>query len=124
MVSNEGFAMHPNNYRKFKDAMTCANDFVSFPSPTIQSIHDMINRFNITIDKSIPEREVTTIWHPPKDGRFTSYGPEDEHWMRPLGLGWVEYINGDPVIFKYDFRALEMPLLVPHSRHFICKNFS
>lgn len=28
-------------------------------------------------------------WHPPAGDRFTEYGPEDEKWMRPLGLGTV-----------------------------------
>jgi hypothetical protein len=39
-----------------------------------------------------------TSWTPPKGDRFVEYGPEDEHWMRPLGLGSMEpvfyVING------------------------------
>lgn len=35
-------------------------------------------------DGTIVHRKFT--WVPPTD-RFCKYGPEDEKWMRPLGLG-------------------------------------
>lgn len=39
----------------------------------------------ILFDRSIPQ--FSEAWYPPKDDRFCGYGPEDEEWMRPLGLG-------------------------------------
>lgn len=33
--------------------------------------------------------EMMAPWLPPTGDRFVEYGPEDEKWMRPLGLGSI-----------------------------------
>jgi hypothetical protein len=35
-------------------------------------------------------------WRPPTGSRYIAYGKEDEHWMRPLGLGC--FVN-EPVFY-------------------------
>lgn len=43
-------------------------------------------------------------WKPPAGGRFIEYGPEDEHWMRPAGLGTLE-----PVFYVVDVPGIPRP---------------
>lgn len=53
-------------------------------------------------------------WEPPAAGRFTTYGPEDEAWMRPLGLGRM--VPGQPLFHFVDQKLLPLetwPLLRP-----------
>lgn len=46
------------------------------------------------------ERKTRDVWHPPSGDRFCGYGPEDETWMRPLGLGRLETIDDGPLFLK------------------------
>lgn len=63
-------------------------------------------RYYVFADDMIEERDVSEIWHPPPAERFVEYGPQDEHWMRPLGLGRIERIDRGPKFYVMDFPGL------------------
>lgn len=44
-------------------------------------------------------RRIREVWHPPASERFVEYGPEDEAWARPLGLGRVERVDDGPLFY-------------------------
>jgi hypothetical protein len=89
------FVMHPNNAKLFPAAKSPA----AFASP--------LYGIPVHFDKAIPERKLRTKWHPPKGSRFVEYGPEDEPWMRPLGLGSVETVDDGPLIVEVNRSAME-----------------
>lgn len=50
----------------------------------------------IVYSRAAPLRATEDQWHPPQSDRFCEYGPEDEAWMRPLGLGRIETVDTGP----------------------------
>jgi hypothetical protein len=67
----------------------------------------------------LPIRKTRQDWHPPVDDRFCIYGPEDEGWMRPLGLGRFETVDEGPLFYLIDlgllmrFRSDLLPVIRP-----------
>lgn len=68
-----------------------------------------------TFSPYIPERKTRKEWRPPAGDRFCEYGPEDEAWMRDLGLGYFVEVDEGPVFYAIDwdqlFRAAYRPLM-------------
>lgn len=54
-----------------------------------KGVLDLLSRVDVQFVEWIPERNIVERWDPPIGGRFFCYGPEDEPWARPLGLGRV-----------------------------------
>ena len=54
----------------------------------------------VRFSEHIPERSTKARWVPPAGDQFCEYGPEDEAWMRPLGLGTVVVEDAGPCYFK------------------------
>lgn len=79
----------------------------------------VFNGIDIVTDKLLPERDIEQKWHPPASGsRFYEYGPEDEHWMRPAGLGTIKAIDKGPLFYLIDLSMLtfnfeSMPIVTP-----------
>lgn len=63
-------------------------------------------------DSFMPERSIQEVWEPPQTSRFVTYGPEDESWMRPIGLGTVKQVDIGPLFIemqdKVDHLVMEM----------------
>lgn len=49
-------------------------------------------------------RRYREAWQPPAENRFVAYGPEDEAWMRPLGIGRLIQVDDGPLIYRVDDR--------------------
>lgn len=58
---------------------------------------------SVVYSNAVPERDIEERWVPPEPERFVSYGPEDECWARPLGLGSIEYIDRGPLFLISHF---------------------
>ncbi len=86
---------HPTN----RDALMDAIGATVYPDGMYHGLPDTLLGIPIMLNDAIPERDIEEVWHPPKDGRFTTYGPEDEDWMRPLGMGRFEYVDRGPLFF-------------------------
>lgn len=86
--------MHPDNREYFERLFEKRGPWVwdFIPPPSIDGIP-------VVFDRAIPPRNLREVWHPPEAERFVSYGPEDECWMRPLGLGRIEVIDEGPCYF-------------------------
>ncbi len=94
------FLMHP----KTRDAV--AKGLVGNVS------RDLIWSNSIRVNENVPH--TVKKWKPPRSGKFTGYGPEDEVWMRPLGIGvydeFVVYeVDEDFFLPKLSF---DMPFLM------------
>jgi hypothetical protein len=59
---------------------------------------------------ALPRRFTKEIWHPPAESRFAEYGPEDEVWMRPLGLGRIEVKDNGPAYYSIAAAAISSSL--------------
>lgn len=58
---------------------------------------DKLSGTPIEFLETMPERNIERVWLPPADSRFVGYGPEDEEWMKPLGLGRMVEVDGGPL---------------------------
>jgi hypothetical protein len=85
-AERETFHVHPKTMRLICEQLPAVGGVVSI----------MPLRFQVS--DLIPERDMRDQWFPPAADKFVEYGPEDEHWMRPLGLGTVEKIDMGPLI--------------------------
>lgn len=105
----EEWITHPNNRAAIESALEDANAHVRRDTWSPLAMMPSFLSIPIRFDSSLPERDIEERWRPPADSRFCGYGPEDEHWMRPLGLGRFEYIDNGPLIYKINlpmFRVL------------------
>ena len=84
---------HPSNSKVLRDALPVDEGSNIDPLATIP----------IEYRSWVPPRRTRKVWHPPKGGRFVEYGPEDEHWMRPLGLGTVEEVDEGEAFYMVAF---------------------
>jgi hypothetical protein len=73
-----------------------------FPASERGGIFPLFASMPVYSDHNMPKRFTQEIWHPPGASRFTEYGPEDEAWMRPLGLGHVETKDNGPAFYQID----------------------
>lgn len=89
---------HPNNLNLFEKVAFSGQPRGSFVADGIK----------IITNEHVAERRISERWVPPTEA-FTEYGPEDEEWMRPLGLGTVEYIDEGPLFYEMDQSAFYMP---------------
>ena len=80
---------HPDSIRELMDSLKIPSVPVSLGIPTIRFFDD----------NNLERRRIRRVWHPPHGSRFVEYGPEDEHWMRPLGLGTIEEIDEGPLLY-------------------------
>ncbi len=55
----------------------------------------------------LPDRDMRDVWSPPAGDRFFSYGPEDESWMRPLGIGTIRQVDFGPLILKINTEMID-----------------
>lgn len=83
--------LHPAN-RKYLEE-------VSFPDATPLVARDFLMGMPYTLSEAVPERQTHEEWTPPEGSRFTEYGPEDEAWMKPLGLGTTRVVDDGPAFF-------------------------
>ena len=84
---------NPHNREHLYDVMFQANP--------LQSMDAAFLRFEgipVEFHDYIPERHLVEVWEPPK-GRFIEYGPEDEWWARPLGVGDIRVEDQGPLFF-------------------------
>ena len=65
------------------------------PSPAEMGSPTSIYGFDLYYNESMPKW--ATGWIPPEAERFVEYGPEDESWARPLGLGHIGELVGQPL---------------------------
>ena len=65
------------------------------------------NSIPVVMSEHIPERDLREQWCPPEDDRFCGYGPEDEYWMRPLGLGTIKTIDVGPLLLAIEDKWLK-----------------
>lgn len=101
---------HPNNEYILRQVAE-TRDWAGFRFDVL-TISDMEVQFS----EVMPERQIEYKWHPPKASRFVDYGPEDEWWMRPAGLGWIERIDKGPLFvlvkkpmeFRFSMSGLSM----------------
>ena len=86
--------MHPANKEYFQR-------FFTEPSPWLWDFipPPNINGVPVIFDEAVPLNSFKEVWYPPEPERFVGYGPEDECWMRPLGLGRIELIDEGPCYF-------------------------
>lgn len=82
--------IHPNNMG-YLSSLKIGDDEGNF---------HRISGIEILEDSMIPERNIEEMWEPPQPSRFVTYGPEDESWMRPLGLGTVKQIDVGPLFVE------------------------
>lgn len=77
---------HPENMQLLVDVFNRYTVSPVRPAPRL-----LTTMFGIPIHESehVPRTAKEEVWKPPRDERFCSYSPEDEKWMRPLGLGEV-----------------------------------
>lgn len=83
-------AMHPDNLEWFKrncHTITPRSEGFNLAAPNLAGIP--IKTFD-----HFPRRFVERTYVPPAPERFVEYGPEDEAWMKPLGL-WGWFIEKD-----------------------------
>lgn len=97
---------HPNNLKLLKDA-TLPND-VTIVAKVSKEVYpsDLFAGEKVQTSKYLPERRVIEKWHPPPSDRFVEYECSDEEWMRPLGLGRIEYIDDGPLFYYINERLL------------------
>lgn len=102
------FLVHPNNVPALQKAVR-ADEYVDHVRRHDDRIFlDVsLSAIPIYVSESIPERRVTERWIPPAGDKFVEYGPEDEHWMRPLGLGMVEQIDAGPLIYSMNSNVMD-----------------
>jgi hypothetical protein len=93
------FVMHPANRDAFDEI--------------VASVSQPAFGCKVFMEDGAPIRSIRKKWHPPAGDRFTEYGPEDEEWMRPLGLGRIEEIDEGPVIFALDMGKLWDDVMKP-----------
>ena len=96
---NDGIYMNPKN----ADVLRCvvADRKPSDPPPS--GFLDLCS-MPVYFSEFIPERNLIEQWCPPEGDRFCDYGPEDEMWMRHLGLGTIKTIDMGPLILKMQDR--------------------
>lgn len=101
--------VHPNNLPLIESAFDKANPSRSSAFTPLS----MMVGLPVEVTGAVPERDIEEVWHPPEAERFVSYGPEDECWARPLGLGSIERIDKGPafwIVDTPDFLSLQMPI--------------
>lgn len=87
IYSREELLIHPNNRHLFEQAVE-----VGKPGSVVDSLGGVPVRFT----EAVPERITHKEWDAPPPSKFVEYGPEDEAWMRPLGLGTVRTVDEGP----------------------------
>lgn len=84
--------IHPNN-RKHLEQMFATVERGGTP------FLPMLTGIDVTFSETAPERITHEEWDAPEGGRFAGYGPEDEKWMKPLGLGTTRVVDGGPAFY-------------------------
>ncbi len=83
------------------------------------SLFDFPIGIEVQWNADMAPRRIREVWHAPTGDRFTEYGPEDEAWARPLGLGRIEAIDEGPLFYliddfllrsRYDFGSVILPM--------------
>ena len=108
---------HPNNRKLLEEGLRAGR-----PDPLDDGLKawglDPLLGLPVRFTDTIPERNTRQDWHPPEGSRFCDYGPEDEAWMRPLGLGRIETVDLGPLFYDVpDFRVRDFwsPMFLPRS---------
>lgn len=78
----------------------------------------------IVYSRAVPLRATKDVWHPPESDRLCVYGPEDECWMRPLGLGYVETVDDGPWIAVMENGVPDLWQVPVAPCRFLCKSYS
>ena len=95
----EQIVTHPNNRAILLEAFPNRRATGADMNSLEQEFPRDVVGIPIVWDSHVSERDIEEVWHPPHD-KFVEYGSEDEHWMRPAGLGTVEYIDKGPLFYK------------------------
>lgn len=69
-------------------------------NPAMEPVEHTLCGVPVRFSEHVPARSTRERWVPPEGSRFCEYGPEDESWMRPLGLGTVVEDDTGPCYFK------------------------
>lgn len=69
-------------------------------NPAMEPIEHTLCGVPVRFSEHVPARSTRERWVPPAGDQFCEYGPEDEAWMRPLGLGSVVIEDAGPCYFK------------------------
>lgn len=69
--------------------------------------------FSIKYDDSMPTRNLEQVWVPPPPGKFCVYGPEDESWMKPLGVGRWQTVDHGPLFYMMDESKFRFDMKMP-----------
>ena len=99
MIWDKVVITHPNNRRYVEE---------TFRQQAIDSIFGV----EIRLSESTPERKTEVVWEPPAGDRFCEYGPEDEEWMRPLGIG-TRTVDHGPLFYLLDKSFLRFDWSIP-----------
>ena len=95
---------HPNNRGFLQRLLPETGQFETLGSVT---------GIDVIFDEAVEERDIEERWYPPPAEKFVEYGPEDEHWMRPLGLGRIERIDRGPKFVSMKIPVPVVDLEVP-----------
>ena len=109
--SRQRLLIHPNN-RQYLEQMFAPAAQGGSPFTA------MIYGTEVTFSETAPERFTHEEWQPPTGDRFTAYGPEDEKWMKPLGLGTTRTVDDGPAFYlinepEWSFRGPMFPSFQP-----------
>ena len=113
LYSREELLVHPKNRALLEEAAG-----IGKPGSIVDSLSGVPVRFT----EGVPERITHTEWDAPPPSAFVEYGPEDEAWMRPLGLGTVRTVDDGPGFYltaglNAAFTFYGLPALVQQPRH-------
>lgn len=105
IISPPEILTHPNNRKYLREAV--AREKFELPNGVEICFDPLVVRYRFS--ELIPERNIETRWHPPPADfdRFIEYGYGDEFWLRPQGIGRLEYIDKGPLFMLCDFSAFD-----------------
>lgn len=99
---------NPNNEHILRECFPDRDAGSTIPgslSQPFDMITPLLTGHQIRFNSAIPERDVRHDWNAPEGGRFCEYGPEDEVWMRPAGLGTTRTVDNGPLFYMLDLRS-------------------
>lgn len=98
---------HPNNEYILRECFPDRDASSTIPGSLTQPLDlltPLLTGHQVKFNSAIPERDIKYDWDPPDGDRFCEYGPEDESWMRPAGLGTTRAVDNGPLFYMLDMR--------------------
>ena len=121
-MNGDGFYLNPKNADVLRSIVAERGPLDPPPTP----FADRLYSFPVYFSDAVPERNLHEQWCPPECDRFCDYGPEDETWMRPLGLGTIKTIDMGPLVLRIQERMRTRidELMFSGPPTFECNSFS